>query len=78
MVLVICLLVKCRSSLPPVKHVFFCNYFSEFTSNMYIVYFSILRDIYGTLLSGSVYSGVDFCKRLCGVSVIRRYFLLLS
>ncbi|KAM3398455.1 uridine kinase-like protein 4 [Capsicum galapagoense] len=21
---------------------------------------------------GSVYSGVDFCKRLCGVSVIRR------
>lgn len=22
--------------------------------------------------TGSVYSGVDFCKRLCGVSVIRR------
>ncbi|KAL4562204.1 hypothetical protein LXL04_034402 [Taraxacum kok-saghyz] len=22
---------------------------------------------------GSVYTGVDFCKRLCGVSVIRRY-----
>lgn len=23
--------------------------------------------------TGSVYTGVDFCKRLCGVSVIRRY-----
>lgn len=23
--------------------------------------------------AGSVYSGVDFCKRLCGVSVIRRW-----
>lgn len=23
--------------------------------------------------AGSVYSGVDFCKRLCGVSIIRRY-----
>ncbi|TKY57437.1 Uridine kinase protein 4 [Spatholobus suberectus] len=23
--------------------------------------------------TGSVYSGVDFCKRLCGVSIIRRY-----
>ena len=23
--------------------------------------------------AGSVYTGVDFCKRLCGVSVIRRY-----
>lgn len=25
------------------------------------------------LFAGSVYTGVDFCKRLCGVSVIRRY-----
>lgn len=27
---------------------------------------------------GSVYTGVDFCKRLCGVSVIRRYLGLSS
>uniref|UniRef100_A0A251UEL3 Putative uridine kinase-like protein n=1 Tax=Helianthus annuus TaxID=4232 RepID=A0A251UEL3_HELAN len=26
-----------------------------------------------TTPTGSVYTGVDFCKRLCGVSVIRRY-----
>ena len=23
--------------------------------------------------AGSVYTGVEFCKKLCGVSVIRRY-----
>ncbi|CAF2035409.1 unnamed protein product, partial [Brassica napus] len=28
-----------------------------------------------TTPTGSVYTGVDFCKRLCGVSVIRRYLL---
>ncbi|KAJ0101217.1 hypothetical protein Patl1_03780 [Pistacia atlantica] len=28
--------------------------------------------------TGSVYTGVDFCKRLCGVSVIRRYMSSLK
>lgn len=28
--------------------------------------------------AGSVYTGVDFCKRLCGVSVIRRYKIVFS
>lgn len=27
--------------------------------------------------AGSVYSGVVFCRRLCGVSIIRRYFSLV-
>lgn len=28
--------------------------------------------------AGSVYTGVDFCKRLCGVSIIRRFSYDLS
>lgn len=28
--------------------------------------------------TGSIYVGVDFCKQLCGVSIIRRYFSLLQ
>jgi hypothetical protein len=28
--------------------------------------------------SGSVYTGVEFSKRLCGISVIRRYRLFLK
>lgn len=38
-------------------------------------YYHLLDDLCKN--AGSVYTGVDFCKRLCGVSVIRRYLSYL-
>jgi hypothetical protein len=37
------------------------------------LFFFFFYHFFLDLFAGSVYTGVDFCKRLCGVSVIRRY-----
>jgi hypothetical protein len=45
------------------------------SSQFYVFFFMMccFYDIVPSVNAGSVYTGVDFCKRLCGVSVIRRY-----
>lgn len=45
----------------------------EFGSEVFQLFmFQHNMKLYFTLISGSIYIGVDFCKKLCGVSVIRR------
>jgi hypothetical protein len=45
---------------------------------MYSAVSSILSLMHFLMHTGSVYNGVEFSKRLCGVSVIRRYQLYES
>jgi hypothetical protein len=45
---------------------------------MYSAVSSILSLMHFLMHTGSVYTGVEFSKRLCGISVIRRYQLYKS
>ncbi|ESQ42842.1 hypothetical protein EUTSA_v10015773mg [Eutrema salsugineum] len=48
---------------------------SEVSLFLYFVWYNNMNSYSPVVcVFGSVYSGVDFCKRLCGVSVIRSYF----